>query len=52
MPAQPLVFRDPAPLPTGLGATTYQTHLTHRDADTVSPLAAPGAVIRVADLLP
>ena len=47
-----LVFRDPVPLPVGLGATAYRTHLTLTDADTVSPLAAPNAVIRVADLLP
>jgi Uma2 family endonuclease len=47
-----LVFRDPAPLPTGLGATAYQTHLMLNPTDTVSPLATPTAVIRVADLLP
>ncbi len=47
-----LVFRDPAPLPAGLGATAYQTRLTFADADTVSPLAMPTAAVRVADLLP
>jgi len=47
-----LVFRDPVPLSAGLGATAYRTHLTLTDADTVSPLAAPTATIRVADLLP
>jgi hypothetical protein len=47
-----LVFRDPVPLPAGLGATAYRTHQTLTDADTISPLAAPAAVIRVADLLP
>jgi Uma2 family endonuclease len=47
-----LVFRDPVALPAGLGATAYRTHLTLTDADTVSPLAAPTATIRVADLLP
>lgn len=47
-----LVFRDPVALPAGLGATAYQTHRTLTDADSVSPLAAPTAVIRVADLLP
>lgn len=47
-----LVFRDPVALPAGLGATSYQTHLTLTDAGTVSPLAAPAAVIRVAHLLP
>ena len=49
---QLLVFRDPAPLPAGLGATAYQTRLTFADTDTVSPLAMPTATIRMADLLP
>ena len=49
---QLLVFRDPAPLPAGLGATAYQTRLTFADTDTVSPLAMPTAAVRVADLLP
>lgn len=47
-----LVFRDPVPLPHGLGATAYRTHLRLAETDTVSPLAAPGATIKVADLLP
>ncbi|HVK15814.1 MAG TPA: Uma2 family endonuclease [Fimbriiglobus sp.] len=47
-----LVYRDPEPLPTGLGATAYRTHLTLGPTDSVSPLAAPGATIAVADLLP
>lgn len=46
------VFRTPAALPQGLGATAYQTHFTLTDADTVSPLAVPTAAVRVADLLP
>jgi Uma2 family endonuclease len=46
------VFRDPQPLPATLGATAYQIHDTLGPNDTVSPLAAPNAVIRVADLLP
>ena len=46
------VFRDPAPLPAGLGATAYRTRLTFSDADSVSPLAAPASAVRVADLLP
>lgn len=46
------VFRDPSPLPAGLGATAYQSHQTISDTGTVSPLAVPTAVIRVADLLP
>lgn len=46
------VLRDPAPLPAGLGATAYRTHLTLGPADRVSPLAVPAASIPVADLLP
>lgn len=45
-----IVHRDPMPLP-GSGQT-YRTTLTLTPADTVSPLAAPTAVVRVADLLP
>ena len=47
-----LVFRDPVSRPAGLGATAYRTRLTLADADTISPLAAPTATVRVADLLP
>jgi Uma2 family endonuclease len=47
-----LVYRDPGPLPAALGATAYRTRLTLGPADAVAPLAAPGASIRVADLLP
>jgi Putative restriction endonuclease len=47
-----LVFRDPQPLPAGLGATAYRTQLALGPADRVSPLAAPHASILVADLLP
>jgi Uma2 family endonuclease len=49
-----IVFRDPQPLPLppDLTATAYRTHLTLGPNDTVSPLAAPTAAIRVADLLP
>jgi Uma2 family endonuclease len=48
------VFRDPQPLPlpTELAAITYQIHDTLGPNDSVSPLAAPIASIRVADLLP
>jgi Uma2 family endonuclease len=46
------VFRDPQPLPAGLGATTYRTHLTLAPTDHISPLAAPAASILVSDLLP
>jgi Uma2 family endonuclease len=45
-----LVFRDPAPVPDGGAA--YRTHLTLGPTDTVTPLAAPNAVVPVADLLP
>jgi Uma2 family endonuclease len=49
---QLLVFRDPVPLPSGLGATAYRIHLTFGPNETVSPLAAPAAVVKVGDLLP
>jgi Uma2 family endonuclease len=49
---QLLVFRDPVPLPQGLGATAYRTHLTFGPSDLVSPLAAPNTSIPVGDLLP
>jgi hypothetical protein len=46
------VFRDPQPLPATLGASAYRTHLTLGAADTVGPLAAPHAAVKVSDLLP
>jgi Uma2 family endonuclease len=46
------VFRDPAPLPAALGTTAYGTHLVLGPGDSVAPLAAAGATVRVADLLP
>jgi Uma2 family endonuclease len=46
------VFRDPQPLPAGLSATAYRTHFTLDPADSVAPLAAPNASVRVGDLLP
>jgi Uma2 family endonuclease len=49
---QLIVFRDPHPLPTGLGATAYRTHLTFGPADRISPLAAPQASVQVAEMLP
>ncbi|QEL15386.1 Uma2 family endonuclease [Limnoglobus roseus] len=49
---QLLVYRDPALLPTGLGATAYRSHQVFGPDASVSPLAAPTAGIRVADLLP
>ena len=47
-----LVFRAPAPLPAGRGATAYRTHRVLGPTDTISPLAVPTAVGTVADLLP
>lgn len=47
-----IVFRDPAPLPADLGGFAYRTRMELLESDTVSPLAAPAAVLRVADLLP
>lgn len=46
------VFRDPAPLPVGLGTTAYRSHATLTPADSVAPLAAPAASITVSELLP
>jgi Uma2 family endonuclease len=42
---QLIVYRDPQ-------NDTYTTQLTFGPSDTVSPLAAPAATVRVADLLP
>lgn len=47
-----LVFRDPNPLPAGLGASAYRTHLIYGSKDIVSPLAAPLSQILVSSLLP
>jgi Uma2 family endonuclease len=49
---QLLVFRDPVPLPAGLGVTAYRTRRTLGPTDTISPLAAPHSTIKVSDLLP
>jgi len=49
---QLIVFRDPQPLPKGLGATAYKTHLTFAPTDRVTPLSAPQASILVSELLP
>jgi Uma2 family endonuclease len=46
------VFRDSEPQPAGLGARAYKTRLVLSSTDSISPLAAPTASIRVADLLP
>jgi len=49
---QVIVFRDPAPLPAGLSATSYRTRKTLGVSDSISPLAAPNAIVQIADLLP
>jgi len=46
------VFRDPTPDPAAAHGYAYATHLTLGPAETVAPLAAPGAAVAVADLLP
>lgn len=43
------VFRDPSPTADGPG---YATHLVLGPSDTVAPLLAPAAAVRVADPLP
>lgn len=45
-----VVFRDPRPIPDGGAA--YRSRTSFGAADSVSPLAAPAATVRVADLLP
>lgn len=49
---QLVVFRDPAPLPAALGANAYRQRSTLGPDASVSPLAAPEASVKVADLLP
>jgi Uma2 family endonuclease len=49
---QLLVFRDPQPDSTQSHGHGYATQLTLGPNDTVSPLAAPHATIRVVDMLP
>ena len=46
-----LVFRDPAPLPVGPGATAYRTQKALGPGDYISPRAAPQASILISDLL-
>jgi Uma2 family endonuclease len=45
-----LVLRDPAAV--AAGGHAYRTRLTLGPSDSVTPLAAPAAAVRVADLLP
>jgi Uma2 family endonuclease len=49
---QLLVFRNPVPLPAGLGAIAYRDKTTLGPTDIVAPLAALNSPIRVSDLLP
>jgi Uma2 family endonuclease len=46
------MFRDPVPLPAGLGATAYRNRETFGSTEMISPLAVPTATVKVADLLP
>ncbi len=47
-----LVFRDPAPDASQHHGYSYATQLTFSENDAVTPLAVPGASVKVADLLP
>lgn len=47
-----LIFRDPVPLPAGLGATAYRTRHAFGPSASIAPLANPTASVKVADLLP
>lgn len=49
---QLVVFRDPHPLPAGLGAVAYRTHTTLGPTDSVAPHFAPNSSVLVSDLLP
>jgi len=46
------IFHDPVAHPTGLGPNAYRTHQTFAAKDSVSPVAAPTALVKVEDLLP
>jgi Uma2 family endonuclease len=46
------VFRNPVPLPVGLGGTAYRNRTVYPPTATISPLATPTATTTVADLLP
>ena len=47
-----LVYRDPRPDPSAAHGASYFHHIFLGPTDTIAPLAAPGRVIAVADLLP
>ncbi|HZO91452.1 MAG TPA: Uma2 family endonuclease [Chthonomonadaceae bacterium] len=46
------VYRSPGPFPDEPSHFGYQSFTLHKEHETITPLAAPHAVIRVADLLP
>ena len=46
------VYRKPVAKPAGRGGNAYRTRQTFGPNDTVSPLAMPTAIVKVADLLP
>jgi Uma2 family endonuclease len=46
------VYRDPAPLPDAQNGFGYRSGMIYLEDGAVTPLAAPQAVLRVADLLP
>ena len=45
-----LVFRDPPPI--AAGGVSYGTQLSLGVGDSIAPLAAPGSLVRIADLIP
>lgn len=46
------LFRDPVANPAGLGEDAYRSHRVLKETDSLSPLAAPAAVVKVSELLP
>jgi len=46
------LYRDLVANPEGLGADAYRTRRVLKETDTISPLAAPTAVVKVSELLP
>ncbi|MFO0805514.1 MAG: Uma2 family endonuclease [Gemmataceae bacterium] len=46
------LYRDPVAHPEGLGADAYRTRRVLKESDSLSPMAASAAVVKVSDLLP
>ena len=46
------VYRDPAPQPQARYGRAYRGVQSYEAGDRISPLAAPGSVVQVADILP